>query len=168
MKNISGPKAAAILFAAVGIASLLGGAYSAFLQITFLSRSMEVKAVVVDFEMNDDGFLRPLVQFTDPKTGINVTAPTTIYRDVPDVSIGQEIDVLCDPENLSAPVEINSSSEIWFTPRLLLIAGTVFTAVGILALYLEIKKPELIRKREPRVAISKTETRMFYPQKPNS
>src|SRR5512143_2691105 len=104
LKKITGDKAVTVLFGAVGVACLVACAYATVLQINFLSRSSEAKAVVVDFQFDTEGGLLPVVQFLDLKTGNNVTAVTSMSINPPEVSIGQEVSVLYDPENLSAPV----------------------------------------------------------------
>ena len=127
-------------FGVVGVVCLVIFTYATVLRIDFLNRSSEVKAVVVDFQFDSDGGLLPVVQFLDPKSGNNVKAVTSMSINPPEVSMGQEVSVLYDPENLSAPVVMNNFHEIWSLSMLLFAAGTVFTVVAILGYVFEIKR----------------------------
>ncbi len=140
LKKISGAKAVTVLFGLVGVACLVAFAYTTVLQINFLNRSSEVKAVVVDFQFDADGGLLPVVQFLDPKSGNNITAVTSMSINPPEVSVGQEVSVLYDPENLSAQVVMNNFHEIWSLSMLLFAAGTVFTIAAILSYVFETKR----------------------------
>jgi len=135
------PKLFGIVIGVAGVVLLITGGYFASQQMAFLDRSVETKAVVVDLHweeqyMSDQehGYFTligwPIFQFVDLRTGEQITAQGSVGSSDPPFSVGQEVDILYDPENPFGLVTIKSLWDIWLLPIVLFFIAAIFVLVG--------------------------------------
>ena len=129
-----------------GAALLLAGVFVTYQQLNFLGRSSEATAIVVDlyweeeYESGDDGpggFVMigyPVFQFVDSRTGEQITARGSFGSSSPPYTIGQEVNILYDPENPTTRVSVNSFWDLWLLPIVILLIGAAWTTVGLLVI----------------------------------
>jgi len=126
-------------FALVGAFFLGIGIYFTYARLDFLGRCSEAKAVVVDIYWeegydSETGYYRiayPVFQFADQRTGEQVTARSSVGGPSPSCSVGQEVDILYDPENPTADVLVKSFWDLWMAPVVCLPVGSMLTIVGL-------------------------------------
>jgi len=126
-------------FALVGAFFLGIGIYFTYARLDFLGRCSEAKAVVVDIYWeegydSETGYYRiayPVFQFADQRTGEQVAARSSVGGPSPSCSVGQEVDILYDPENPTADVLVKSFWDLWMAPVVCLPVGSMLTIVGL-------------------------------------
>lgn len=130
-----------LVFLVVGIVLLVGTIYSIYWRLGFLNRCVETRATVIDIEWErrhtKDGWEEmgyTVFQFTDQRSGKEVEARGEIGSSSPSHSIGDEVNILYDPQHLGASVVVKSWLNIWGLPIVLGIMGSAFTSVGILTI----------------------------------
>ncbi|TRO53947.1 DUF3592 domain-containing protein [Candidatus Bathyarchaeota archaeon] len=139
------PKLFGIVIGVVGVVILIIGGYVASQQMAFLDRCLETKAVVVDLHWEEEyvsdqensyftliGW--PIFQFVDVRTGEQITAQGSFGSSDPPFSVGQEVDILYDPENPSGLVTVKSFWDIWLLPIMLFFIAAIFVSVGIVVI----------------------------------
>ena len=125
-------------FSLVGAFFLVIGIYFTYARLGFLGRCSEAKAVVVDIYWEEDydpetGHYMvafPVFQFTDQRTGEQVTARSSVGGPSPAYSVGQEVDILYDPQNPTANVLVESFWDLWMPSVLSLPVGSLLVIVG--------------------------------------
>lgn len=75
----------------------------------------------------------PVFQFVDQKTEEEITVLSSRGSYPPEYHVGQEVDILYDPEN-PHDAKIKSFSDIWGGPLILMGLGGIFLAVGLITL----------------------------------
>jgi len=126
-------------FALVGAFFLGVGIYFTYARLDFLGRCSEARAVVVDVYWeegydSETGYYRiayPVFQFADQRTGEQVAARSSVGGPSPSCSVGQEVDILYDPENPTADVLVKSFWDLWMAPVVCLPVGSMLTIVGL-------------------------------------
>jgi hypothetical protein len=130
-----------IIILLVGIAFTALAIYVTTDRIGFVNRSLTAKAVVVNVYTPDkigspnNYNYYAVFQFFDAKTNQNVTAQSTIgtTNGSPDYKVGQEVDVLYNPQNPTVGVMVNSFWNLWVPSIALLPSGIGLIAAGIVA-----------------------------------
>ncbi len=126
-----------VLFILIGLFITAFGIYITYEQIKFSGTSEIANAVVVGFheEVGSKGRLSyfPVFQFANGVTGENVTAWGSLGSNPPIYSVGQEVEILYNPENPTVGVVANSFWDQWLFSIIslplgvgLLIGGLVF------------------------------------------
>jgi len=139
------PRLFGVIIGVTGVILLITGAYFTSQQMAFLDRCLETKAVVIDLhweeewvETEEAGYFTwvgwPVFQFVDVRTGEQVTAQGSVGSPNPPFSVGQEVDILYDPENLSGLVTVKSFWDIWLLPTALLFIAAIFTLVAMIVI----------------------------------
>lgn len=139
------PKLIGVVIGLTGVVLLISGAYFTFQRMAFLDRCLETKAVVIDLhweeewvETEEGGYFTwvgwPVFQFVDVRTGVQVTARGSVGSPDPPFSVGQEVDILYDPENLSGLVTVKSFWDIWLLPIVFFFIAAIFTSVGLVVI----------------------------------
>ena len=135
------PKPFGIIIGIAGAVLLITGGYFTSQQMAFLDRCSETKAVVVDFHWEvqyvsdqENSYFTligwPIFQFVDVRIGEQITAQGSVGSSDPPFSVGQEVDILCDPENPSGLVTVKSFWDIWLLPIVLFFIAAIFVSVG--------------------------------------
>lgn len=124
----------------VGLAFTALGIYVTSERIGFLGKSLTAKAVVVDIYCPSqvgsvkDYTYYPVFQFVDSRTGQNITARGSVGNGgAPAYSVGQEVDVLYNPENPTVGVIASSLRDLWLPSMMLLPSGIGLITAGIVA-----------------------------------
>ena len=76
----------------------------------------------------------PVFQFVDSRTGEQITARGSFGSSSPPYTIGQEVNILYDPENPTTRVWVNSYWDLWLLSIVLLLIGAAWTTVGLLVI----------------------------------
>ena len=95
------------IFTAIGILTIIGGAYFAYTQISFLNGCEKVRGTVVDivWEMETENgeeveYSYPIFEFVDANgSGSTILARGSVGSNPPDYHIGDVVDILYDPEH---------------------------------------------------------------------
>ncbi len=130
----------------VGVAFVVTGIYLAYRELAFLDRPFEVGATVIDLHWEEEidsgpegggrvvrlGF--PVFRFTDPISGKEVEALGSVGTRHPPYSVGEEVDVLYDPEDPGSRVVVKSFWHLWLPPLLLCLIGSVGVSIGLLGI----------------------------------
>lgn len=105
----------------------------------FINTAQEVKGTVVEMvyrrkstKRSGGGYL-PVYQFRTVD-GKKITAKDSLSRNPPQFQVGQEIDVLYNPEN-PHHARINKWVNLYFLPALLGGIGLLFGGIGVLILF---------------------------------
>ena len=114
------------------------GIYYTYTRLDFLGKCSEARAVVVDIYWeegydSETGYYKiayPVFQFADQRTGKQVTARSSVGG-LSSYSVGQEVDILYNPENPTANVLVKSFWDLWLPSVLCLPAGSMLTIVGL-------------------------------------
>jgi len=106
-------------------------AFTAFNTAGFLSRAVQAKAVVIDLyyvNRGEAGSWVPAVRFIDA-LGVEHTAKGGYDQNYNLPSVGDDLDILCDPGNPEA--DFWTPSNVWSYTYILLAASVGFTALGL-------------------------------------
>ncbi len=118
----------------IGSIFTLIGTYSTVDSSGFLSRSLTATAVVIynnPSQMYGGTNYFPTFQFVNSKTGENVTAIGVVgHGPGPAYSVGQEVQVLYDPENPEVGVKANSFVDVWLMSVIGLTVGIVMLTIA--------------------------------------
>jgi len=138
LRNVLKTKFVGAGFLVIGSLFLGIGIYYTYTRLDFLGRCSEAKAVVVyiyleegyDSETGSYTVAYPVFQFTDQRTDEQVTARSSVGG-VGSYSVGQEVDILYNPENPTADVLVKSFWDLWLPSVICLPVGSMLTIVGL-------------------------------------
>lgn len=119
------------VFAAVGIAMLLGAAFSYQKTRSFMAEAVEVPGTVIDLKASlSDGSTtyRPVVRFRDQQDR-TIEFTSSVGSSPPRHARGDTVGVLYRPGNPQG-AEINDFVSLWLGAMILGGLGTVFTLIG--------------------------------------
>ncbi len=127
------------IFTAIGILTIIGGAYFAYTQISFLNGCEKVRGTVVDivWEMETENgeeveYSYPIFEFVDIKgSGTTILARGSVGSNPPDYHIGDVVDVLYDPEHPEY-VYRDDFWDIWMGPVIAFSLGSAFILVAMI------------------------------------
>lgn len=145
MRNLRRIRDSALIV--MGVILLVAGLIWVYQTKNFLDKAVEAKGVIIDFveEKTYEGVVyRFIIQFVDERTGEEITIVTKAgiqprtyaYQHSPEF-LGQEIDILYDPENPHNAM-INSFLDIWLGPILVIGLGGIFSSVGLTLLAFDV------------------------------
>jgi len=127
------------IFAAIGILTIIGGAYVTYSQVSFLNRCEKARGTVVDIlwktQTDDDGsaeYAYPVFEFRDPKgSGTVILAQGHVGSNPSEYQVGDIADILYDPQEPQY-VYINTFWDIWMGPVIAFSLGSAFILVAAL------------------------------------
>ena len=100
----------------------------------FLDQCCETRGVVIqlnwDYDNEGVAHAYPVFQFVNNETGEEIIAQSSSGSNPPDFHVGQEVDILYNPQN-PYDVKVNSFWEIWGGPLILAGLGGIFLLVGL-------------------------------------
>ena len=99
----------------------------------FLKISARAKGIVFDLKSVGDGCYAPVVRYTDSISGEEYEVTSTTGSKPPEFEVGEEVDVVYNPSNLSE-ASINTIGELWGKVIFLVCFGSIFIAVGTILL----------------------------------
>lgn len=124
----------------IGGAMLIAGVFFTFYRLDYLGRCLEAKAVVADIEWEliaggehhqFEWVGWPVFQFVDSRTGEQVTARGSTGSTDPAFSVGQEVDILYDPENPAVGITVKSFWDLWLPSIVFPLVGAPMIVVGL-------------------------------------
>ena len=129
----------AVVFAVVGILTIMGGANYAYNQISFLSRCEKASGTVVDLlwetVTDEDGtheYSYPVIEFTNTMGAGGVKlAKGRVGSNPPEYVIGDVVDILYDPQDPEY-VYRDDFWDIWMGPTIAASLGSAFIMVALL------------------------------------
>ena len=130
-----------IILTVIGLVILVGSFIWINHTSNFLDQCLETKGIVVQLNWDyDEGVAHayPVFQFINQNTGEEITAQGSSGSNPPDYHVGQEVDILYNPEN-PYDVKVNSFWDIWGGPIILAGLGFVFLTVGLVNLALIVR-----------------------------
>jgi len=124
------------LFVAIGVMTLLGGGFYAYVQFSFLGRCVGASGTVVGLHWETvsdyDGvheYSHPVISFRD-SSGVNATGVGSVGSNPPDYEVGDVVDVLYIPGE--STVYVDTFWDVWMGPIIALVLGSAFVLVGLL------------------------------------
>ena len=126
-----------IVVTILGAGMLVAGLFWTSQTMNFLDRCVKTKGVVIELNWTHDvdhgPSAYPVFQFVDEKTGQEITVHSGHGSYPPDYQVGQEVDLLYDPEN-PHDAKIESFSELWGGQLILTGLGGIFLSFGSIKL----------------------------------
>lgn len=136
-----------IAFTVIGAILLVLGLIWIYQTQNFLGRCLETKGVVIDLSWRYDSegnpSAYPVFQFVNQRTAEEITVWSETRSYPPSYHLGQEVNILYDPENPTNAV-IKSFLNIWLGPLIVTGLGGIFSTVGLIPLGFDIRKRRTI------------------------